>query len=113
MTPCGQIRRKSTPSPDTLAIHLLRHWSIAQAAGERVTLDVLVERLGEDGVVVRRSDVRSVVSTLATQGYADALRMRLTLTGFAIGSSIRDASVRAATARAGEHDIDDCESFAA
>jgi hypothetical protein len=36
---------------------------------------------------VRRGDVRRVVSALDREGYVDALRMRPTLLGFAVGRS--------------------------
>lgn len=94
MTPCGQIRRKTTPSPESIAIHLLREWTMAQDAGERTTLDDLVERLRVHDAGVRRNDVRRIISTLDAQGYADALRMRLTMTGFAIGKSLVDCHLR-------------------
>ncbi len=37
---------------------------------------------------VRRTDIRGVVTTLDRQGFVDALRMRPTLLGFALGRSL-------------------------
>jgi hypothetical protein len=107
MSQCGQIRRKTRPAPEAIAIHLLRAWTTAQIAGERVTLDDLVERLRECDAGVRRDDVRRTVSSLDAQGCVDALRMRLTLAGFAIGRSLLDAELQ--PLRAGEiEDYDSC-----
>ncbi|APR75316.1 Hypothetical protein A7982_00662 [Minicystis rosea] len=50
--------------------------------GRRHDLETLTSELR-----VRRGDIRTVVSALHREGYLDALRMRLTLTGFALGRS--------------------------
>ena len=64
---------------------------------ERVTLDDLCEKVGanetpvRDGVrvrAVRREDVREIVRRLDEEGFVDALRMKLTLQGFALASSL-------------------------
>ena len=64
---------------------------------ERVSLDVLCDALGasavpvRDGVrvrAVRREDVSEVVRRLDEEGFVDAMRMRLTLQGFALAASL-------------------------
>ena len=64
---------------------------------ERMSLDVLCERLGanempaKDGVrvrAVRREDVREIVRRLDEEGFVDALRMKLTLQGFTLAASL-------------------------
>lgn len=64
---------------------------------QRATLDELCEALGvgavpaRDGVrvrAVRREDVREIVRRLDEEGFVDATRMRLTLQGFALASSL-------------------------
>ena len=63
----------------------------------RVTLDDLCDALGandvpsRDGVrarAVRREDVREIVRKLDEEGFVDAMRMRLTLQGFALAASL-------------------------
>jgi hypothetical protein len=48
-----------------------------------MTLETLTDELN-----VRRVDLRRAVSALHREGFVDALRMRLSLTGFAVGSSL-------------------------
>ena len=67
----------------TLSMHVLRALAHAQTEGQRSTLDTLV-----DQIKVRRRDVRSVVTALHQQGLVDAIHMRLTLQGFAVGRSL-------------------------
>ena len=67
----------------TLSMHVLRALAHAQTEGERATLDTLVDQLK-----VRRHDVRAVVTALHQQGLVDAIHMRLTLQGFAVGRSL-------------------------
>jgi hypothetical protein len=75
-------------SPRTLSLHVLRALAEAQRDGRVLDLDALVLALG-----VRRGDVRSVVSALHREGLVDALRLRLSLRGFALGSALRDATL--------------------
>ncbi|WP_437282860.1 hypothetical protein WME90_20470 [Sorangium sp. So ce375] len=56
---------------------------MAQRDGRSETLDTLVEK-----VRVRRRDIRSTLTVLHGQGMLDVLHMRLTLSGFAIGSAL-------------------------
>ncbi len=67
----------------TLSMHILRALADAQTEGRRESLDTLVEQ-----VQVRRRDVRAAVTGLHQQGLLDALHMRLTLEGFAVGRSL-------------------------
>ena len=66
----------------TLSMHILRALADAQTEGRRSSLETLVEQVG-----VRRRDVRGAVTALHQQGLLDAIHMRLTLQGFAIGRS--------------------------
>ena len=66
-----------------LARHVLRAITVAQREHAAVTLESLAERLG-----VRRVDVRTALTSLHHEGLIDALRMRTTLAGFAIGSAL-------------------------
>jgi Mn-dependent DtxR family transcriptional regulator len=72
-----------------VAAHVLRHLARAQARGRAVRLDELASDIG-----VRREDVRQAVSSLHSEGHVDAQRMRLTMTGFAIASSMRECKLR-------------------
>ncbi len=67
----------------TLSTHVLRALADAQTEGRRENLETLVER-----VQVRRRDVRAVITALHEQGLVDAVHMRLTLEGFAVGRSL-------------------------
>ena len=63
-----------------LAPHVLQALARAQSEGRTVSLESLTEELR-----VRRGDIRRTVTLLHRQGFVDALRMRLTLPGFALG----------------------------
>jgi len=60
-----------------LAVHVLR--AIAARKGARTSLIDLAKSLD-----VRRADVRRVVTKLHSEGFVDALRMRLTMRGLAL-----------------------------
>jgi Mn-dependent DtxR family transcriptional regulator len=68
-------------SRQSLAQHILRSMSLAQRDGRRVDLEVLATELG-----ARRTDVRGTLTALHQQGLVDVTKMRLTLTGFALGA---------------------------
>lgn len=70
-------------TPRKLAPYVLRTLARYQIKGRVANLQTLVDEIG-----VRRSDVRKTVSALHQEGYVDALRMRLTLTGFTLGSAL-------------------------
>ena len=62
---------------------MLQALAKAQVEGKTANLETLV-----DALRVRRADIRRTLSSLHREGYVDVLRMRLTLAGFAIGSSL-------------------------
>lgn len=66
-----------------LSAHVLHTLAQAQLQGRASNLETLTEALQ-----VRRGDVRRCVTLLDREGYVDALRMRLTLPGFAIGRAL-------------------------
>jgi hypothetical protein len=67
-------------NPKDLGAHVLQALAQAQSEGGTASLDTLTQALR-----VRRGDVRRTVSQLHREGFVDALRMRLTLAGFALG----------------------------
>ena len=75
-------------SRTSLVAHILRAMSLAQREGRRVDLEGLTVELG-----ARRADVRGVLSTMHRQGLLDVTKMRLTLSGFAMGASLADRSL--------------------
>jgi hypothetical protein len=100
-----ELPRSSQPKRElALAAHVLREMAQAQVDGRALDLDGLVRALGidsdeaplQDGVRarrIRREDVRAIVSQLDREGFVDAARMRLTLAGFAMGSSLAPRKV--------------------
>jgi len=71
-----------------LSAHVLYTLAQAQMEGRGTNLEALTEALA-----VRRGDVRRCVSQLDREGYVDALRMRLTLPGFAIARALTAAAL--------------------
>lgn len=72
-----------------LVPHLLRTLVALQSEGKTVTLETLTTALA-----VRRTDVRRVITALHREGYLDALRMRLTFRGLALGAAFTAAPLR-------------------
>ncbi|MCC6559462.1 MAG: hypothetical protein IT372_41615 [Polyangiaceae bacterium] len=72
-----------------LAPHLLKALFLLRAEGATVTLETLTHELK-----VRRADVRRAVTALHREGLLDALRMRLTLRGLALGAAFAGATLR-------------------
>jgi predicted transcriptional regulator of viral defense system len=70
-----------------LAAHVLR--AIARPRARVVTIDDVARIVG-----ARRADVRGVVSRLHQEGFVDALRMRPTLTGLAVATSLRSCKLK-------------------
>jgi hypothetical protein len=64
----------------TLSAYVLKALAEAQSEGRTSTLETLTE-----AVRVRRGDVRRTLTLLHRQGFVDVLRMRPTLSGFALG----------------------------
>jgi hypothetical protein len=71
-------------TPRVLAPHILRALATSQYRGQPLTIEALVAKLK-----VRKVDVRAAVSALHTQGLVDALTLRLSFQGFAIGTALR------------------------
>lgn len=67
-----------------VAAHVLRTLAVAQARGRVMHLDDVAGAIG-----VRHDDVREVVTRLHQEGHVDAKRMRLTMTGLVLASSMR------------------------
>jgi DNA-binding IclR family transcriptional regulator len=72
-----------------LVPHLLRTLHALQSEGETATLETLTRALQ-----VRRSDVRRAVTAMHREGFVDALRMRLTFRGLALGAAFAAAPLR-------------------
>lgn len=73
--------RICAPADDVLAIHVMQLLTSRRSA---YSLEEVAAELE-----VRKADVRRVVSLLHRQGFMDALRMRPTLAGFALGRAVR------------------------
>ncbi|AKT40824.1 hypothetical protein [Chondromyces crocatus] len=73
-----------------LAPHVLRALFDLQSEGALVNLQVLTDLLR-----VRRGDIRKVITSLHREGYVDALHMRLTLRGYALGAAFARSELRA------------------
>lgn len=67
----------------SLAVHVVVTMSDAQADGRVLRLDELAADLG-----VRKADVRHVITRLHAEGHVDALRLRLTMSGLALATSL-------------------------
>ncbi len=70
-----------------LAAHVLR--VLAKPRARVLTLDDLAGR-----VAARREDVRAVVAQLHREGHVDALRLRPTMSGLAVATSMRSCKLR-------------------
>ncbi|MBI5537537.1 MAG: hypothetical protein HY898_32745 [Deltaproteobacteria bacterium] len=70
-------------SPNTLAPYVLQTLAKYQFEGRMCSLDDLAAEIR-----VRRADLRRTVSALHREGFVDALRMRLTLSGFALARAV-------------------------
>jgi hypothetical protein len=79
----------SPPERSLLASHVLAALARAQEGGRRTSLDDLVTE-----ICARRAEVRAVVSALHREGLFDAIRMRLTLRGFALGRTFAGSELR-------------------
>jgi DNA-binding IscR family transcriptional regulator len=71
-----------------LALHVLFHLAQAQLDGRRVNIEDLVSALR-----VRRSDIRSILTSLHQQDLYDVLRGNLTLAGFAVAVRLSAAKL--------------------
>ncbi len=73
----------------TLSAYILQALALAQTEGRTMNLESLTDTLK-----VRRKDIRGAVSQLHREGMLDALTMRLSLRGFAIGRSLQGEQLR-------------------
>jgi transcription initiation factor IIE alpha subunit len=80
----------------SIAAHVVVTLSEAQADGRALRLDELASEIG-----VRKADVRTVVSQLHAEGHVDAMRLRLTMTGLALATSLATCDLRDAR----RHDV--------
>lgn len=81
----------------TIAAHVLCELGGAharRAPQARLRLDELAAQIG-----VRRADVRRVVSALHAEGFVDAQRLRLTLSGFALAVALDGRRLRTVRTR--------------
>lgn len=79
----------TTLDTKSIAAHVVVMLSHAQELGRTVRLDELASEIG-----VRKADVREVITRLHAEGHVDALRLRLTMTGFALATSLVDCKLR-------------------
>ena len=84
-----------------LAAHVLR--VLAKPRARVLTIDDLAAR-----VDARREDVRRIVSQLHAEGHVDALRMRATMTGLAVATSMRSCKLKDVRAQVVANDIAFC-----
>jgi hypothetical protein len=69
--------------PKLLAPHILSVLALAQRRGDSISLETICSR-----VSARRGDLRVALSDLHREGHVDVLRMRLTMTGFALALAL-------------------------
>ncbi len=67
----------------SIAAHVVVTLADAQEEGRALRLDELAAEIG-----VRKVDVRHVVTRLHAEGHVDALRLRLTMSGLALATSL-------------------------
>lgn len=79
---------RNRPSDEAIAIHVLHYLTTHQMNGARIHFDELRRALP-----IRRMELVRVIGRLDSQGLLDASRLRLTLSGFAIGMSLRAADL--------------------
>ncbi len=89
MTKVRLMNSDAHPRLDDVSVHVLAALAAAQFRDERISLVDLCTTLS-----VRRADVRRAISGLHEAGLVDALRMRLTLQGFAAGHALGAATLR-------------------
>ena len=73
----------------SIAAHVVVTLAQAQELGRIVRLDELASNIG-----IRKADVRDVVTRLHAEGHVDALRLRLTLSGFTLATSLASCKLR-------------------
>ena len=88
------------PDPQVLALHVLRALSTTSRERRPPSLDELAIVIG-----ALRGDVRRTLSALHRGGSVDVLRMRLTLTGFALAKALADFRLRPVRAERAAHRV--------
>ncbi len=73
----------------SIAAHVVVTLAHAQSGGRALRLDELASEVG-----VRKADVRQVVSQLHAEGHVDAMRLRLTMTGLALATTLATCTLR-------------------
>ena len=73
----------------SIAAHVIVILSRAQADGRALRLDEVASEIG-----IRKADVRNVVTRLHAEGHVDAIRLRLTLSGLALATSLAASEVQ-------------------
>jgi Mn-dependent DtxR family transcriptional regulator len=74
-----------------LAAHILRALAVSQEDEDSFDTPTLAGLTADLGV--RRADVRTTLSELHREGLVDIARMRLTMTGLALGTAFRRAKL--------------------
>lgn len=77
-----------TPDDEIIAIHVLHYLTTRQMNGTPIQFDALRRHLP-----VRRMELVRILGRLDRQGLIDCSRLRVTLSGFAIGTSLREADL--------------------
>lgn len=85
----------STLDTKSLAAHVLVVLARAQRDDHLVTIHDVAAELD-----VRKNDVRDVVTRLHREGHVDALRLRLSFSGFALAAVLASAKLRTLRASA-------------
>ncbi len=85
----------STLDTKSLAAHVLVVLARAQREDRIVTIHDVAAELD-----VRKNDVRDVVTRLHREGHVDALRLRLSFSGFALAAMLASAKLRTLRATA-------------
>ena len=85
----------STLDTKSLAAHVLVVLARAQRDDRLVTIHDVAAELD-----VRKNDVRDVVTRLHREGHVDALRLRLSFSGFALAAVLASAKLRTLRASA-------------
>jgi DNA-binding IclR family transcriptional regulator len=102
----GRFSTPPSPALDAVALRLLGEIVEAARDGRATHLEELCAAIG-----VRKPDCRRALTTLHRQGFVDVLRMRPTLSGFAVGSAVRAGAMKALRGLAPAAALDEEETF--
>lgn len=73
----------TSPDNKSIAAHVVVTLAHAHGDGRVLRLDELASEIG-----IRKADVRNVVSQLHAEGHVDAMRLRLTMSGLALATTL-------------------------